>query len=114
MISATRLRAGHAFLGLAIGHPVGTAFDRLGEFRAQRQVLERDFAPRAFVAAFDHRDGGAALVGIFELIAHLAVADIGFGADACGAQLLRHGEGSGGICLVEHRHHHQRRQRCSM
>ncbi len=49
--------------------PFGAAFDGFGEFGAERKVLERHLALGAFVGAFDHGDGGAALVGIFELVA---------------------------------------------
>ena len=67
------------------------AFGGLRELGAERQVFQRDLAARALVAAFDHRDGGTAPVGIFELRLHAGLADIGFGAEAGGAQFARHG-----------------------
>ena len=59
---------------------------RLGQFRAAFQILQRHLAGCALVRAFDHRDGRAALIGIFQLVAKFACTDISFGAQACFAQ----------------------------
>ena len=66
---------------------------------------------RAFVAAFDDGERGAALVAIFQLGLHAGLAGIGFGAQAGGAQFGGQLEAFGGLGAVEHQHDDERRDR---
>ena len=58
--------------------------------RPERQVLELHHAARPLVAALDHRDRRAALVGILELPRHAAAAEEHLGPQPAGPQLRRH------------------------
>ena len=69
LMSATRLSRLTLTCAWRVAHPGGAAFHRFRQLGAQRQIFQRDFAPGPLVAAFDHGDGRAALVGIFELVA---------------------------------------------
>src|SRR6185437_2733520 len=71
----------HRNLCRTILYPLGAAIDVLRKFAAESEILQLHFAFRPFVTAFDDGDGGPSPVGIFELIAELLVAGIGFGAD---------------------------------
>ena len=62
----------------------------LASCAAEGQILQRHFALGLFIAALNDNERAAALVGIFHLGLHAGGADIHFGADICGAQLLHH------------------------
>ena len=79
------------------------AFFELGEFGADDQILDRDFALGLLVAALDDDARRVALVGVFELIAEIArIAEIKLGADFSGAQFRDHVLIIGEAVLVEH------------
>ncbi len=75
------------------------ASDFLGAFD---QVLDLHFALGLLVAALDDDAGRAALVGVFQLRAHLAGAEIKLGVDARVAQRLHHALIVGDAVLIEH------------
>ena len=89
-----KLAARNGNLRHAILDPVRAVFNRLGHFRSQREILERHFAFGALVSPFDHGDGRAALVGIFQLVAEFLVADIGLGANSAAMRKLACGSSS--------------------
>ena len=69
---------------------------------AFHQVLDLHFALGLLVAALDDDAGRAALVGIFQLRAHLAGAQIKLGVDVRVAQRLHHALIVGDAVLIEH------------
>ena len=76
--------------------------DGLGFLGAFDQVLDLHLALGLLVAALDDDAGRAALVGVFQLRAHLAGAEIKLGIDARVAQRLHHLLVVGDAVLIEH------------
>src|SRR6266700_6820938 len=89
-------------------------FAHAGELGAEDEILDLDFALRFLVGALDDDAGRAALVGIFELRAHSAAAEIELGTDAGGAQLVDHALVVGDAVLVEHGYDHGSRLRLGL
>jgi len=79
------------------------ALFQLGEFSADDQILDGDFALGLFVGALDDHAGTVAPVGVFELVAEVfRIAEIKLGADFCRAQLRHHVLIIGEAVPIEH------------
>src|SRR4051794_13218250 len=101
LIFAARKLRGAALSPFLIGG------DRSGGLGALDQVLDLHLAARLFITALDDHARRIALVGVFELVAHvLRIAEIKLGADFCVAQGRDHLLVIGDAILVEHGHHY--------
>ena len=70
--------------------PVLVGLDLGRQPRPEREILQLHHPARPLVAALDHRDRAAPLVGILQLPRHVAAAEEHLGAQPAGAQLRRH------------------------